>query len=126
MKTDSKDLIKQFLKDPKLYKDIEMVMKATLAVAIKISVESVAESVILKYFIHNTKIRPVSDKISNDEMFIAVNGPELSEADDILAKALDLKFGRNKWHFSVQNNLFKTSGVTVEKLLKKKSSFNIY
>ncbi len=55
------------------------------------------ESIISKYSIHNSKIRPVSDNTANNEMFIAVNGPELGEADGILAKALDLKFGRNKW-----------------------------
>ena len=44
----------------------------------------------------------------------------------LLVKALNLKFGVGKWHFSTSQNLFKTSGVTVEKILKKKSTFNIY
>ena len=123
---DSKELIKTFLKDPKLYKEIEMVMDITLVAAIKVSVESVAESIISKYSIHNSKIRPIGDKKANDEMFIAVNGPEIGEADETLIKALNLKFGVGKWHFSVAQNLFKTSGPTVEKLLKKTSSFNIY
>ena len=59
-------------------------------------------------------------------MFIAVNGPEIGEANETLVKALNLKFGVGKWHFSTSQNLFKTSGVTVEKILKKKSTFNIY
>ena len=59
-------------------------------------------------------------------MFIAVNGPEIGEADNVLTEALNLKFGKGKWHFSVQQNLFRTSGPTVEKLLEKKSPFKIY
>ena len=125
-KIDPKKLIKQFMNDPTLYEGVEMVMQATLAAAIKMSVESIAESVISKYANHNTKIRPIADTTANDEMFIAVNGPEIGEADNVLTKALNLKFGSSSWHFSVQQNLFRTSGPTVGKLLNKKSSFNIY
>ena len=103
-----------------------MAMQATMAAVIKISVESIAESVISKYAIHNAKIRPIAYKTANDEMFIAVNGPEIGEADIVLTEALNLKFGKGKWHFSVQQNLFRTSGPTVEKLLEKKSPFKIY
>ena len=54
-----------------------MVMDATVVAAIKVSVESVAESIISKYSIHNTKLRPINDDTANNEMFIAVNGPKL-------------------------------------------------
>ena len=45
-KVDSKDLIKHFMRTQLLYEGIEMVMQATAVAAIKISVESVAKSVI--------------------------------------------------------------------------------
>ena len=53
-------------------------------------------------------------------MFIAVNGPELGEADALLAKALDRKLaGKSGWHFSTMQTLFRTSGVVVNNILKK-------
>ena len=45
--------------------------------------------------------------------------PELGESDELLAKALDLKFN-GPWHFSIQQNLFRTSGKTVENIKKTK------
>ena len=102
-------------------------MQATLVGAIKISVESVAESVMSNYAIHNSKIRKLNDKTANNEMFIAVNGPEVGEADYLLSKALTSKFpGKQGWHFSTRQHLFWSSGITVENILKKKSPLNIY
>ena len=101
-------------------------MDSTLVAAIKVSVESVAESIISKYSIHNSKSRPLKDTTANNEMFISVNGPEIGEADETLIKALNLKFGVGKWHFSTKQNLFRSSGITVEKKLKEKSKLNIY
>ena len=57
--SDPKDLIELFLSDSKLYTCIELVLQA--CIVIKISLESVAESMISKYNIHNSKIRPVDD-----------------------------------------------------------------
>ena len=59
--------------------------------AIKISIESVAESIISRYALHNRKIRKVYVSPANDEMFIAVNEPELGKAYALLVKALDRK-----------------------------------
>ena len=81
---DSKQIMKTFMRTPALYREIEMVLQATVIGAIKISVESVAESIISKYALHNSKIRKLNDSTANDEMFIAVNGPELGEASRIL------------------------------------------
>ena len=44
------------------------------------------------YGIHNSKIRALKDTMANNEMFVAINGPEVGEADSLLAKALDRKF----------------------------------
>ena len=104
-KINSKDIMKTFMTNPELYRGIEMIMQATLVGAIKIGVESVTESVISKYSIHNSKIRNIKDKTANNEMFIAVNGPKVGQADETIKKALDRKFGgRGGWHFSTKQN----------------------
>ena len=109
------------MRTPALFREIEMVLQAT------VSVESVAESIISKYALHNSKIRKLNDSTANDEMFIAVNGPELGEADALHANALDRKFaGKSGWHFSTKQTLFRTSGVVVNNILKRKSKLNIY
>ena len=46
---DSKEFIKNFLAKPKLFTNVEMVMQAISVACIKLSVESVAESMISKY-----------------------------------------------------------------------------
>ena len=115
------------MRNPALFREIEMVLKANVIGAIKISVERVAESIKSKYALHNSKIRKENDSTANDEMFIAVNGPELGEADALLAKALDRKLaGKSGWHFSTKQTLFRTSGVVVNNILKRKSKLNIY
>ena len=53
-------------------------------------------------------------------MFIAVNGPELGEADALIARELDRKFaGKSGWHVSTKQTLFRNSGVLVNNILKK-------
>ena len=125
--TNSKDLIKHFSTSPALYEGIELVLRATYEASIKLSVESVAESVISVYNLHNSKVRPIGEETLNDELFIAFNGPELGEADKTLSKALDLHFASRggRWHFST-NSLFKTAGPTVKKKLESKDKLNLY
>ena len=60
-----------------MYTGIELVLQACVVGAIKISVESVAESMITKYNIHNSKIRPVDDITVEHEMMIDYNGPDI-------------------------------------------------
>ena len=52
-KTDSKELIQTFGSSPSLYEGIEFVMRATYEASVKLNVESVAESVISVYKLHN-------------------------------------------------------------------------
>ena len=59
-------------------------MRSCYEAAIKISVESVGESVISVYNKHNNKWRPISEDNINDELFVALNGPELGEAEGII------------------------------------------
>ena len=124
---DPKDLIKQFLSDSKLYTGIEVVLQACMVGAIKISVESVAESMISKYNIHNSKIRPVDDITVEHEMMIDYNGPDIGEADGVLMEALHMHFKDNSMgiHFNTQN-IFRSRGVTVETILSRKSRLPLY
>ena len=60
MKTDSTEIIKKFIPKPNLFKNVEMVTQAISVGCIKLSVESVAESMISKYNLHNNPLRSVS------------------------------------------------------------------
>ena len=125
--SDSKELIKIFSTLPSLYEGIEMVMQCAYVASIKVSVESIAESVISVYNRHNNDIRPLSEDQLNDEMFVAWNGPELGEDDIILNKALNLHFSgsRLQVHFKT-NNLFVTAGASVVNILNMRNTLNIY
>ena len=92
---DPKELIKDFMKDESMYSGIEIVMQACAVGAVKISVESVAESMISKYNIHASNIRPIGESVGDDEMMIDYNGPEIGEADPVLLEALHLHFKGN-------------------------------
>ena len=52
-------------------------MDIILVASIKISVEIAAESVISKYSIHNSKIRPVADKTANGQRAVRLQGREV-------------------------------------------------
>jgi hypothetical protein len=99
-KMDSKDLIKKFLTSGgELYVGCEMVVEAIVVAAIKMTVESIAESVISRYNTHNSKLRSMSEEAVNNELWIACNGPELGGADRILSSALSKYFRQGNWHF---------------------------
>ena len=121
-KLDPKELIKIFMRSEKLYKGIELIMQACAVGAIKISVESVAESMISKYNIHNSKIRPIGEDTAEHEMMIDYNGPAIGEADGVLMEALQLHFKDNPKgiHFDT-HNIFRSNGLTVQDILSKKS-----
>ena len=65
-------------------------MQATFVGAIKTSVESIAESVISVYNKHNSDIRKIREELANDDIFAALNGPEIGNCDEILRKGLAL------------------------------------
>ena len=125
-KSDPKEMIRCFMQNEHLYSGVELVMNATAVAAIKLSVESIAESYISIYNIHNSDIRAIKEETAEDEMMIHINGPAIGEADDTLKAALDKYFNGSQWHFSVEGNIFRSSGITVDKLLKKKSRLPFY
>ena len=100
----SKDLIRRFLcTDLELFKGIEMVMAATVVGCIKFGLESVAESMISKYNLHSSDIRPISDDALHSEMIVNCNGPSINEVDNILSEAASYYFSKQKsnqgWSF---------------------------
>ena len=78
------------------------------------------------YNLHNTKLRPVSDKTVEDEMMINFNGPLLGEADNTLKTALDKYFNNKPWHFTLWNNILRISGIITSNILSSKSKLPIY
>ena len=89
---DSKELTRTFMIKPDLYRNIEMVLQAICVGCIKLSVESVAESMISKYNIHNNELRCISEETSHLEMLVAYNGPEIEESDNLLGEGLTEHF----------------------------------
>ena len=68
-------------------------MQAISVGCIKLSVDSVAESIISKYNLHNNPLRSISEETAQDEMFISYNGPEIGESDEALTKHFKPKLG---------------------------------
>jgi hypothetical protein len=66
------ELTRTFMNKPDLYRNIEMVLQAICVGCIKLSVESVAESMISKYNIHNNKFRCISKETAHLEMLEAL------------------------------------------------------
>ena len=124
--SDPKQFIMYFMQHEHLYSGIELIMQATAVAAIKLSVESIAESYISVYNIHNSDIRNIKEETAEDEMMIHINGPEIGEADDTLKAALVKHFQGQSWHFTVRGNIFRSSGITVENILSKISKLPFY
>ena len=78
-------------------------------------VESAAESMFLVYNLHNSKVINIFNETANDELYIVM---------ETLAATMKLHFTiyNRHWHFTT-NTLFKTSGLTVQKMLQKKMHY---
>ena len=83
-KMDLKILIKQFANNQNCFIGLERIMHSVFVSSIKVSVKSVAESMISKYALHFNKIRNMDENKVHNEMMIDCNGPEIGECDDIL------------------------------------------
>ena len=90
---DSKDLIKLFLRsDKELYKGIEMIIHSICVSAVKISVESVIESLTSKFEIHFNKFRNVTEGAAYNEMMVSINGPSPAQCDKVVMAAMKQHF----------------------------------
>ena len=128
---DSKELIKLFLRsDKELYKGIEMIIHSICVCAVKISVESVIESLTSKFKIHFNKFRNVNEDPAYNEMMESVNGPSPAQCDKVVMAAMKQHFkGKYGIRFVRRSNdisLFDTVGVSsnsivVNKMMQEKS-----
>ena len=71
-----------------MFEDVEVVIHSICIAAIKVSVESVVESLVSRYENHFNSSRQMSEEHSLEEMVIAENGPLLQHADPILKRAM--------------------------------------
>ena len=85
---DSKSIIKDFLYESKLFTGIELTLHSITTAAVKISVESVVESLVSRYETHFDTNRQFKEIHALDEMIIAENGPDIVHADKLLRSAM--------------------------------------
>ena len=89
--------------DRKLYENVELSVQGILCASVKVSVESVVETVVSRYGTHFSKNRLLNEENAIQEMLIAENGPEIFWADAILDKAMSAywktKTENGNWHF---------------------------
>ena len=127
---DSKNIIKDFLYESKLFTGIELTLHSIITASIKTSVESVVESLVSRYETHFDAKRQLKEIHALDEMIIAENGPDLVHADNLLRSAMD-KYWKEKsqdgsWHFchrSEDIRTFSNNSKVIQKLLNVKSKF---
>ena len=127
---DSKSLIKLLLTEHDLYSGVELTLQSIVASAVKISVESVVESLVSRYETHFDKKRQLKEVHALEEMEIAENGPELVHADKILTNAMEKYWHENSrdgvWHFCHRSSDIRTYNINskvVQKFLNTKPRF---
>ena len=128
-------IIQDFVKsDLKLFVGCELAMQGILCASVKVSVESVVESLVSRYESHFTKSRNLEEENAMDEMVIAENGPSIFRANAVLSAAMNQywkttsKSGR--WHFIRESSgsildYGSTYGKTTMRLFQKQSKFPI-
>ena len=102
-KCDSRGFIKRLLSEESgesLYKGIELINHITTCAAVKLSTESVLESNVSVWERHFDKTRAAANESTmKAEVEIALNGPVLVEADEVIEEAINRYFKGKKWHF---------------------------
>ena len=123
-----------FKTELKLFEGIELVMHAIACAAVKVSVESVVESLVSRYETHFNKNRSLDEENAMDEMMVAENGPTIFKANSVLFAAMNNYWKTNskagQWHFvreSSSNILDYGSmyGKATLRLMKQPSKFPI-
>ena len=87
----------------KEFEKVRVIVHVILVACVKVSVESIVESLVSRYENHFTAARQLTEENSLNEMIISENGPNLHDADGILERALNnywsAKSENGKWHF---------------------------
>ena len=96
--------------DPKnnYFKGIKSVLDLIGQGIISMSVESIAETWISVLESHNTKTRGLQQTTLEDEMMIAVNGPEVARCDTIVEEAMELYWTKAKRKQERQGHFVRT------------------
>ena len=92
---DSVKIIQLILQTDHLFCDVEIIVHCICTAAIKISVESVVESLVSRYEKHFDSSRQMKEENALEEMLIAENGPLLHHADPLLERAM-VKYWKTK------------------------------
>ena len=96
-------MIKTLLADASMYSGIELSLHIVCTAAVKLSVESVVESLVSRYESHFDSSRQLSEEHALEEMEIAENGQNLVNADKILYCAMTNYWKTQtidgSWHF---------------------------
>ena len=105
---ESLSLIKDLLNSQyHLYEGVELIIHIICIASVKISVESVVESLVSRYEIHFDKERQLKEEHALNE-----NGPKFAKADKILKAAMNM-YWKNKefsgeWHFTHKSEDIRT------------------
>ena len=88
---DSKEIIQSILKKENiaLHRNFKVIIHLICVACVKVSVESIVESLVSRYEKHFDSSRQPTEQHSLDEMIIAENGPLLHHAAEILDRAMN-------------------------------------
>ena len=119
---DSLEVLKSFISSKEeLYRNIEQIIFAVSVATVTISVESVIESYVSVYENRNNKNRPITEERAHHEMMIAINGPELSNADSIIKGSMSNYWRKyshsNDWHFTRRSRADDIKPCTISKVI---------
>ena len=117
---DSKELIKLFINSKeKLYVGIKKMIHLLCIASVGTGIESIVESH-MSIFKNRLERGDLTEERANNEMMIAINGPCISEADNLLHRAMSVN--PIQWHFIKGDRTrknFKVSKVIDRKQLEK-------
>ena len=86
----SMDILKDFINSElKLYEGIEITIQRMLRASVKVTVESVVESLVSRDEKYFDKERNLHEDNAMDEIKISENGPTIFKADNILKTAMN-------------------------------------
>lgn len=126
-------ILQDFYKtDSNLFDGIELVLHGMACAAVKVSVESVVETLVSRYESHFNKTRSLKEENAIDEMMIAENGPTIFKANSVLSAAMNDYWKSNsktgKWHFIRETGTLNHGanyGKTSLRLMKQPSKFPV-
>ena len=103
---DSKEIIQSILKKENIaiHRNFKVIIHLICVACVKVSVESIVESLVSRYEKHFDSSRQPTEQHSLDEMIIAENGPLLHHTNEMLERAINqywrVENRDGKWHFS--------------------------